>query len=108
MKNRLLNLTLFELDSAIVLSVSKFVRLAREKHDAELKLTDADIIFQVYKLGKQTEDARLRLLFLKIRRGIAKYLESVDSQTQSSTDVASVLPANKRERVSVWAKQAMK
>jgi len=100
MKNRLLNLTLFELDSAIVLSVSKFVRLAREKHDAELKLTDADIIFQVYKLGKQTEDARLRLLFLKIRRGIAKHLESVEGQAHVSASGTSVVAVNKRERVS--------
>ena len=100
MKNRLMNLTLFELDSAIVLSVSKFVRLARVKYHAELKLTDADIIFQVYKLGKQTEDARLRLLFLKIRRGIAKHLESVEGQAHVSASDTSVVAVNKRERVS--------
>ena len=101
MRNRLLNLTLFELDSAIVLSVSKFVRLARVKHDAELKLTDADIIFQVYKLGKQTEDARLRLLFLKIRRGIAKHLESTDDTTQLGPDNGSIDSASEQERVSL-------
>ncbi len=100
MKNRLMNLTLFELDSAIVLSVSKFVRLARVKYHAELKLTDADIIFQVYKLGKQTEDARLRLLFLKIRRGIAKHLKSVEGQAQVSARSTSGVPADKHERMS--------
>ena len=63
-----------DLNSKTVILLTQFVRLARLREGADLKMQYPDIIRRVFSYAATTDNPDLIVLFMKIRQHLVKYV----------------------------------
>lgn len=74
MKIRLKDIGVADLDFESITLLRSFVKAAHIQEGFEIRLEDENIVHSVFKIGRNTKNARLRMDFLCLQRRIRKHL----------------------------------
>jgi len=75
MKVKLSDIKVMELNSKAVILLTQFVRLARLRDGADLKMQDPDLVRRVFKYSSITENPDLIVLFMRIKLQIENCMQ---------------------------------
>lgn len=83
MRVRLREIKVVELNSKTVILLTQFVRLARVREGADLKMQHPEIVSKVFRYAAHTDNPDLIVLFMRIRRHLMKYVTKANLEKAS-------------------------
>ena len=83
MKVRLREIRVFELNTRTVILLTHFVRIARVRESAQLRMEQSDIVYRVFKYAAKTENPDLIVLLMHIKRAMKKHIKECNLQSPS-------------------------
>ncbi|MBL4670890.1 MAG: hypothetical protein JKX81_01420 [Arenicella sp.] len=75
MKVRLKEIKVIALNTGTVILLTQFVRLARVREGAELRMQQADIVHRVFQYAATSENPDLIVLFMRIKKSMSKHIQ---------------------------------
>lgn len=73
-KVRLREIKVVDLNSKTVILLTQFVRLARLREGADLKMQYPDVVRRVFSYASHTNNPELVVLFMRIRKQLVSYV----------------------------------
>ncbi len=90
MRVRLREIKVAKLNSRTVILLTQFVRLARVREGANLKMQQPDIIRRVFRYAAISENPDLIVIFMRIRYQLIKYVVKENLENPSFTTYPNV------------------
>lgn len=90
MRVRLRDIKVVDLNSKTVILLTQFVRLARVREEADLKMQYPDIVRRVFNYASESENPDLIVLFMRIRRQLVDYVIKENLENPSFTTYPNV------------------
>ncbi len=83
MKVRLSEIKVVALNTRTIILLTQFVRLARVREGADLRMQQADIIKRVFKYASMSENPDLIVLYMHIKKEMAKHIQKSNLEKPS-------------------------
>lgn len=74
MKVRLKDINVITLNTETIILLTQFVRLARVREGAELRMQQADIVHRVFQYAATSDNPDLIVLFMHIKKSMSRHI----------------------------------
>jgi len=75
MKVRLKDINVISLNTETIILLTQFVRLARVREGAELRMQQADIVHRVFQYASTSDNPDLIVLFMHIKKAMSRHIQ---------------------------------
>lgn len=82
-KVRLREIKVVDLNAKTVILITQFVRLARLREEADLKMQQPDIVRRIFQYATITSNPELIVLFMRIRQHLVNYVVNANLEKPS-------------------------
>ncbi len=83
MKVRLKEIKVVDLNTRTIILLTQFVRLARVREGADLRMQQRDIVRRVFRYAAHTDNPDLIVLFMNIKKAMSLHIQKANLETCS-------------------------